>query len=525
MKTVSVLFADENSLHVNDAVFNGVSSYDRALCWAHAVTGSTGIFVFAGRKNAGLCREAAQKADIPVTVVEKARWTARELFTELATVSEQTGADAAVYAYGDCPFLDKTLTDELIAAHMKYYAEYTFADGYPYGFAPEVLDKGAASILAGLCTGIQQQEGAKRVARDTIFSVLKTDINSFEIETILAPEDWRLFRLEFSCGTKAGVMACSALYKAGTDGRSAAELAQKAVKNPGILRTVPGFYNVAIAEPCSGTCTYCPYPAAYKEGHSGKTPASGKFMPYEKFELLVKQMAALSENAVVSLSAWGEPLMHPDFIKFVQAVLAERGLSVLVETDGFFVTEELCRQLKAVADAVQERKNGQDCIIWIVSLDAVTEQTYAALRGSAGTLAQSSEAVALLSRYFPGNVYPQMVRMEKNEDELERFYRFWKEQTAPAGGSFIIQKYDNFCGLLPDSKPADLSPIGRDPCWHLRRDMTILADGSVPPCHEYILNGCTGNVFNEQLADVWNKLSLSETEKCRKCDEYYTYNF
>ena len=130
------------------------------------------------------------------------------------------------------------------------------------------------------------------------------------------------------------------------------------------------------------------------------------------------------------------------------------------------------------------------------------------------------------------------MRLHENEDELEAFYRFWK---AHGTGELIIQKYDSFAGILEDKKVADLSPVLRNPCWHLRNDMSVFIDGSVPLCRS-VLPSCSldttspnimGNIFTDSLENIWNR-STKDLENhckndygelCRKCDEYYTFNF
>ncbi|MCK9168910.1 MAG: spiro-SPASM protein [Treponema sp.] len=511
-----------------EKVFDGRSAYDYALSWASSRSGhnNRGIFVFSAPSNSVLCRNEARNTGVSVVVKEQNLWTLTSLLDGITAVTVETGADSVVYAFADCPFLNGTLTEELMSTHEKYAAEYTFADGYPYGFAPEVLDKGTAVILAELSRTTQQKLGEAAVERNSISTLLKTDINSFEIETVLAPKDWRLYRFEFECGTKAGFTACRALYAAGNSGNMDVEkLSETAAGLETILKTVPGFYNVQIESHCPGTCTYCPYPHEFETKYGFKPSSENACrMSPEQFKPLVRQMAKLSGKAVVSLSSWGEPLFHPRFIDFVQAVVEQNGLSVMVETDGLLVNEELCRIVREIAGTK---------IIWIVSLDAVTEETYRKMRGGNATLAQAAASISVLQKYFPGNVYPQLVRTNINENELEKFYRYWKDDKSPSGGRLIIQKYDSFGGLLPDCKPADLSPLERNPCWHIRRDLTILADGCVPVCREYMFNKIIGNVFKEELASVWQYMTPyvikdkngQYDEKCRKCDEYYTFNF
>jgi len=127
-------------------------------------------------------------------------------------------------------------------------------------------------------------------------------------------------------------------------------------------------------------------------------------------------------------------------------------------------------------------------------------------------------------------VHAQAVRMKENEEPLEEFYKAWKART----GKVIVQKYDHFCGLLPDRRVADLSPLKRFPCWHLKRDLAVLIDGRVPLCREDVgLTHPLGNVFEEDLASIWGRaeafylshLREEYPQLCSACDEYYTFNF
>jgi spiro-SPASM protein len=137
---------------------------------------------------------------------------------------------------------------------------------------------------------------------------------------------------------------------------------------------------------------------------------------------------------------------------------------------------------------------------------------------------------------FPKDLYVQAVRVKDAEDDIEVFYRSWKE----AGACVIIQKYDDFCGLLPKLQASELSPVQRRSCWHLIRDMAVLLDGQVPRCRECIgadrLNAFSlGNAYTDSLETLWSRgeefyrdqcgSSLSYTDICAGCDEYYTYNF
>ena len=120
--------------------------------------------------------------------------------------------------------------------------------------------------------------------------------------------------------------------------------------------------------------------------------------------------------------------------------------------------------------------------------------------------------------------------MKETEEDLEDFFRHWQAKTD----NVIIQKYDHFSGRLPERKVTDLSPLKRLACWHMKRDFHILLNGDVPLCREDISSEhLLGNIFKDPIAGIWNNgeayyrdhLQGDYPEICKKCDEYYTYNF
>ena len=507
MKTI-VIFYDNDAKYSNEKAFDGKSAIELSKNWAESL---------------GLASFTVKSENLT------------QLLCNMKEICTKENAENAVFSFIDLPFLDKELSQKIIDSHITYKSEYTFADGYPYGFAPEALNAGTIGILAELSKTTQTALGEKPVARDSIYNLIKTDINSFDVETVIADSDWRLLRLAFHCGKKDNFMQCKALFEAASkqDFDDVEKLSEIASKNPACLKTVPGFYNIQISDKVSYKSVYLP-----------ETVPAAELMPFEKCNTLIEKIADYSEKAVISLSAWGEPLYHPDFIKIVEKILSYDGLSVFIETDGLLVTPELCQKLSEIVNAAKPRTNEWPKIMIAVSLDAVTEATYQNIHKNspAGAFAQAVNAVAMLQNALPGSVYPQFVRMNHNESELEAFYRFWNEKTNPSGGNLIIQKYDDLAGLLPQCKPADLSPLERDPCWHLRRDLTILANGQVPQCRACMFSGSQNagsqpathpNAFTDPLDEIWHKtdellknhINKKYCEKCGKCDEWYTFNF
>jgi spiro-SPASM protein len=428
------------------------------------------------------------------------------------------GFDNLFYFFADCPLLDGALSARMLESHTRYFADYTFADGYPAGLSPEILRAslpGALRTLAERSGDSGAEEPLDARSREAIFEVIKKDINAFDIETELAPTDLRLLRAQLFVNNRRNRNLVEAVLTA--DGRDAESACAVLQERGELLRTLPAFFNLQIVEGCPQLCSYCPYPR-FGIREAGKLGE----MPLEAFESILAEVQRFCEDAVISVSLWGEPAYHSRFAELALAVL-RRGFRLVVETSGVGWQEGVFEAL------AREAPGGPAAAVdWVVSLDASTETTYASLRGEG--FAAATQTVETLHRLFPGKAYVQAVRMQDNEEEMEAFYRHWKKAT----GRPIVQKYDHFCGFLPDRRVTDLSPLKRFPCWHLRRDLAVLLDGTVLICREDLKRRHPlGNLFHDGLETVWaagaafyrKHLQEDYPELCRGCDEYYSFNF
>ncbi|MDR2536141.1 MAG: spiro-SPASM protein [Treponema sp.] len=456
-------------------------------------------------------------------VIKSPQWTKKSLLDTLARLSQ--GFDLTYFAWADCPFLDPELTKTIAERHLRYVAEYSYSDGLPYGLSPELLAPGVAAILSKI---LGDNDGP--VERDALFSVIQKDINAFDIETVISPVDLRRHRLSLTADSKRNLLLLSRFAEAGFSGPQDAERFIR--EKPELLRTLPNFYPIQVSAACPQTCSLCPYPrfnAANIPLHERKD-----FLDPVAFVELLDAICAFSEDGIIDLSLWGELSLHPEKMHLIRSVLSRPNLSLIIETSGIgWKTGEL-EALAEEARQGQVRKNQQPPLSWILSLDAHDPQRYREIRGSG--YPEAMETAKTLLRLFPKDAYMQAVRVKGAEDDIEEFYRSWKD----AGSQIIIQKYDYFCGSLPELRAADLSPIKRCPCWHLMRDMPILIDGRVPLCREdlAVLAGAAegrilGNIFSDSLETIWARGEKFYREQCKAeytgicagCDEYYTYNF
>jgi len=493
MNRVICINAINLSEYATIALPDGNSAFDHVRSFAEALPDVTQIVTLVRSRHSF----PGETVEVPVA-------TGGALLDAFAAVCAEESE--IIYIHGDTPFLDAGITGRMLESHRRYFAEYSFADGYPYGMAPELLQ---SSILPLLKRLVAEQDVP--LNRETLFSIIQKDINSFDIETEISPNDLRSLRISLTCDTRRNYLLCRRLFESGDTGEAA--LLETIRTKGGMLRTLPAYINMQVIDSCPQACSYCPFPI-----FGGNVLQNGARMELEDFLTIIKRVEEFAPESTVNLSLWGEPSLHPAIADMIEAIEATDSLSLNIETSGIGWDSEVIERLAT---------RGLTRTDWIVSLDASDPQLYRSLRGPGLEEAQAT-ALKLLER-FPGRVYIQAVRMNENEEHLESFYRSWKDQSAQV----IIQKYDHFAGALPERKVADLSPLTREPCWHLKRDLVVLLDGSVVMCREDIRSTYKlGNLLTDDLATVWEQgeslylrhVSGDYPEICRTCDEYYTYN-
>ncbi|MDR2398679.1 MAG: spiro-SPASM protein [Spirochaetaceae bacterium] len=517
MNALAVLYGGGLTEAAYEPVFSGKSALALALEQAAAFPDTRKVLLLT---QSTPIRHAGGLQGVELVVA--GQWTKQRVLNTLAREAE--GFDCTYFAWADCPFLDTELAKVLAERHLQYAAEYSYADGWPYGLAPELLAPGVGGILAKI---LGDADGP--VERDILFSVIQKDINAFDIETVLSPVDLRGHRLSLTADSKRNLLLLTRFMEAGFSKAQDVEVLIR--EKPELLRTLPNFFHIQAAGPCPQRCILCPYP-----GFQGAEELTQRtdFLDSERFEALLGRIVAFAGDGVIDLSLWGELSLHPEKLELIRRVLARPELSLIIETSGLGWKPDELERLAVEAQEALPRRNGMAPVSWILALDAQDPARYREIRGNG--YAEALATTQTLTRLFPQDAYVQAVRVKGFEDDIEQFYRFWKE----AGARIIIQKYDHFCGVLPALGAADLSPVKRQPCWHLLRDMVILLNGTVPCCREDLAaltgtpgKGLWGNVFSDPLETIWSRGGILYEEQCipaytgicAGCDEYYTYNF
>jgi len=518
MNALLILYGGNLSKYAFEPLFDGKNSVQLACERSQKFPGVKKTILLASDGDFSFLNE--------IQIEQKDSWTKRGLLEKISEL--QSGYDFIYFVFADCPFFDPALADSMAERHLKYSAEYSYSDGYPYGLAPEIISPGTAGILAKILL-----EDAP-VERDILFSVIQKDINAFDIETEISPVDLSSHRINLAADSKRNNLLLAAFISANEKNiPSACDVMRITENKSEILRTLPSFYPIQVFTGCPQTCSFCPYPSVTD------VKTRKDFMESVIFDSLLDKIISFSGDAVIDLSLWGELSLHPEKLKLIESVLKRKELSLIVETSGIGWQEEdfekcasLCEQYKTI-----HRGNLTSPLSWIISLDSSDVKRYTELRGAG--FADAENAAKKLLSLFPDDCYVQAVRFKGSEEDTEKFYRHWKERAPNGEKNIIIQKYDDFCGSLEKKQASDISPVIRQSCVHIMRDMPILINGDVPLCRENIsvLKGekafALGNVFTDTLEKIWQNGDLYYKEQCKKnynglcaeCDEYYTFNF
>jgi len=529
MNALSILYTGNLSKYAFEPLFKGQNSLTLAVEQAKKFPGAVKTVLLASQGDfSNLNGVEIEQRDV---------WTKKSLLLKISEL--QSGFDLIYFAFADCPFLDSELAGLTSQRHLQYRAEYSYADGFPYGLAPETLSPGTAGILAQILS----EDGP--VERDLLFSVIQKDINNFDIEVEISNVDLTLHRINLCADSKRNYLLLKNFLSANAKLVSADKIPSSSdverivEEKPEILRTLPVFYPIQVYGGCPSKCALCPYPVYSDIGRKD-------FMDSFKFESLLDKIISFSGDAVIDLSLWGELSLHPEKLKLIEEVLKRKELALIIETTGLnWKTEELekCAALSKEVSHNIKRENPLPPLSWIVSLDTADSSKYTELHGSG--FAEAEQNAKKLLSLFPNDCYVQAVRIKGSEEDTEKFYRYWKENSPNTEKNIIIQKYDDFCGSLEKKQASDISPVIRQSCWHIMRDFPVLINGEVPLCKEDLSvfkNDKTrilGNVFNDSLESIWQNgqkyyeeqcFSNKTLEKnylgiCENCDEYYTYNF
>ncbi|MCB1142064.1 MAG: spiro-SPASM protein [Leptospiraceae bacterium] len=415
--------------------------------------------------------------------------------------------DEIYFAYfqGIYPLLSQELTRKLIERHKKYFSQYSFSENLPPGMVPVFISREFVSTLPeNLSLGVHEY--------------LLKNINQYDTEILFESPDLRKYRLNFTCNTLSSITQSESLLNSNIDVNHS-QLETIIKENSNILRLGPSYINLELIDNCNLKCEFCPRSLNnHQNGNHSLDP--------EIIKTFMKRIDSTYRNEFqICLGGNGEPLLYNDLKKVLELIGSLSNLNRLI------IESSLSTDITDFLNILENLdKNILNKIVIIVNLSTLNTGLYQKLYSSSDTPETILKKMESILKVFPKeNLYVQILKIKEVESEIESYFNFFEEK----GYKIILQKYNSRANQMIERRVNDLTPIHRDFCWHLTRDLEIHANGNVTACKQSDI--VLGNVYTEEVTLLWEKnherflnslnhLHERNDTPCLNCDEWYTFN-
>jgi len=246
---------------------------------------------------------------------------------------------------------------------------------------------------------------------------------------------------------------------------------------------------------CNLKCSFC----IHAHGVHPNT-----LLPYDVYQRLIDEAISMGTRSL-KLNYLNEPLLSPRLIDAIRYAKAQGMLNVYFATNGILLTEEISQELI---------ESGLTKLL--VSIDAVTPETYAAMRNSSEfekVVDNTLRFLRLRGNYQTPFVRVNFVRTELNAHEAEQFEQYWKGKVEMVG---FQQK------IKPPWDHTDRKQRVDFRCSFPFKQLVVDSKQNILPC-------CTfygqlmplGNFNTMTLREAWNSEQMTELRRIHTAGEYW----
>lgn len=409
--------------------------------------------------------------------------------------------DSVAVLTGLYPLLDPGLSREASAEHLDFLAHVTLSENLPAGIVPDFVSREFSALVPADLPDFRAH--------------VQKNMNKYDVELFYRLPDLRQMRLDFTLST-ARSLRLARDVRSISPNATFSDLAGILREHPEILRPFPSYFELELS--VGGDIRPIFWPARAGEN---------RHLSSDVIRRLCDDIGShgMARDATVAFGGLGEPLDHPDFYSSLRMFLESENVgTVFVETFGLGWTAETTATLAALP--------GVEKLSVIFRLSTLDRERYKKIYHVDGLSAVLSVLDGFAKNPPAFQVYAEMLRMKEVEDEISLYHD--KFEKSPV--QVIIQKYNTYLGKLPERRVSDLTPLHRDFCWHLARDLMVNVDGRSPLCRQdpfcektgrdFLPAGISG--FLEWTRQAHAHSFRGEHEKtgmpCLSCDEWYTFN-
>lgn len=429
--------------------------------------------------------------------------------------------DTLLYFPSVSPFIMEDLIRQSAADHFRYLAQYTYGENIPPGLMGEW-------ISLELMRSLEDKKSNPLLSKDLKEYVIK-NMGEYDVEIFYRSPDMRQHRLDFTCSTERSIRFVEEALKISPHLKYE-EIPDFIKNNPRLTRSIPSYLELELTDRFVGECSLWP-PSDRDEIHN---------LSDDHFEKILSDIKnfGMVDDLTVDLGGAGEPMEHPRFFEILDAFLQEENVKeVFLETFGYLLDSEAISKLAVL----KERHKLHVILRWTTRnrdryrkiygsdlFDTVQENINGLESFLNSHRAETSEENKEIFQ-----VYAEILRIVDVEDEIEDYFRRFEKSPIRV----IVQKYNSYVHRLEERRVSDLTPIHRDFCWHLARDLYITAEGNIPVCKQdlHAESAASKNIsvsspftiFESRVDFYGSSLNGRHHEipmSCPDCDEWYTFN-
>lgn len=254
----------------------------------------------------------------------------------------------------------------------------------------------------------------------------------------------------------------------------------------------PLFIDVEVTSACNLKCPFC------ATTYRGSDIAKG-FMPFDTLKKIIDE-GADNDLYGVKFNIRGEPLVHPEIVRFVEYAKSKGLIDVYFNTNAMLLTEEVSARL---IDAGLDRIS--------ISFEGFTKEVYERNRVGAKfeTVLANIEALQSLKARLGADhprVRVQTVLLPELADSFDEYKEFWSPRVDEVG--------------MLDYKEMKAKKRGLKYPWacpQIWQRMGIWWDGTIMPCnHDDEAGLAVGNVNEMSIKQAWGSDQLGELRQTHR---------
>ncbi len=260
-------------------------------------------------------------------------------------------------------------------------------------------------------------------------------------------------------------------------------------------RRMPSTFAIETSLVCNLKCPECALGGELIDRKKG-------VLAYERFKIIAEKIRPFARY--IYLHLWGEPMLNPDIFSMIR--YAAPFATTHISTNALMLDRESAERL--IASGVSEI---------LVSIDGATQEVYQIYRVG-GNLQKAFVALKILQDLNVAhggrvNLIPQFIVFKHNQHQMKQFEGICRAlHLTPSfkapyirNGHSRLACADDPRYVRPHFPTVTAMRRAMAGCPNPRDVFTILLDGSVVACcHDYKRATCFGNIFDQDLLEIWN---------------------